>query len=471
MSLNSDKALSDVAIVGAGPAGLAAALYTARSGLKTLVFGDPYSSQLAKAGIVENYLTYPQQIQGLAITERMIDHATKWGAQLIEGQIRQITRDGDTFSLVTAQNECYNAYTVIIATGSMYRKLGVSGEDEFYGKGVSYCTLCDGALYIGQPVAMVGHDSEAAVAALRLSGLASRVTFLVDRPRLSAEVPLKERLEQTPNLDLCLGTRIEAIEGDETGVQKVHFKSQHEFVEAAVKAVFIEIGTLPSSALAQDLGVELSGQFIKVGSGQETNIPGVFAAGDVTGIRARQAAISVGDGTQAAVAVIDYIKSLGVSAEKSRLRSVQWGTLSPVTQAATPAEVSEEAHPVKNPLREYIARDEAFLRNYDNYEPRLNVVEQVAQALPQARIVTVSAFWCPDCRRNVPKMAKIAEHLPGWTFEVYADKAPEASEKYQVKAIPTFIVYQGDKEIGRIVENPVRGSLEDDLLAIVSARR
>lgn len=471
MTLESDKALCDVAVVGAGPAGLGAALYTARSGLKTLVFGDPYESQLAKAGIVQNYLTFKEdQTQGLEITERMVDHVLRYGAQFVENEIRQITKEGDTFTLVTEKNEAYATYAVILATGTKYRKLGVPGEDEFYGKGVSYCTICDGPLYARKPVAIIGHDNEAAAAALRLSTLASRVTFLIDRPRLNADSLLIERLDEASNVDICLATRIETIQGDETGVRRVKFTSrEHQVPEAPVEAVFIEIGTLPASAIAQDLGLELSGQFIKVGQQQETNVLGVFAAGDVTGIRGRQAAVSVGDGTQAALSAIDYIKSLGLSADQSRLRSVQWGALEPVT-AEVKTNREQKVFVTQNMLQQYISKDEAFLRNYQRHSPRLELVAQIAQTLPEAHMLVFSAFWCPDCRRNVPKMAKIAEHLPGWTFELHADEDPIVNQEYKVKAIPTFVVYVNNREIGRIVENPVLGSLEEDLLAIVTQK-
>lgn len=457
--------LIDVAIVGAGPAGLAAALYTARAGLKTVVFGDPYQSQLAKAGIVENYLTFVEPLPGLALVEKMIAHSTHWGAQMSDLEIRQIARDDNVFHLVAANGvDMFCAYAVILAMGTKHKKLGVPGEEEFYAKGVSYCTLCDGPLYKGMPVAVVGFGNEAAAAALRMSTIASSVDLISTRARLGADAQLGTRLEEAENVTLFENVEIEKIAGDANGVTHVRFQPRMgNAVTREVKAVFVEVGTLPASALAAELGIELEGQFIKTSGLQATNVPGVFAAGDITGSKARQAAISVGDGTRAAIGAIDYIKALGISTEKSRLQSVQWGS---VMKEKGQVEKRGENQPAQA-LQEYIRHDSGFLRVYDAYKPDLATLEKIRERMPQARIVTISASWCPDCRRNVPRMARLAEHLPGWQFEIYPREDEARANALNIRAIPTFIVYRGDREIGRIIENPALGSLEADLWGIV----
>ena len=195
-------------------------------------------------------------------------------------------------------------------------------------------------------------------------------------------------------------------------------------------------------------------------------MPGIFAAGDITGGKARQAAIAVGDGTRAAIGAIDHIKALGLSSAKSKLQSIQWGA----TKAERPAvEKRVEGQP-SSALDEYIRHDAGYMRVHDAYKPNLDLLRQVRERLPEARVVTISASWCPDCRRNVPRMARVAEHLPNWQFEIYPREDEERARALGIKAIPTFIVYQGDKEIGRIVENPSFGSLEADLWEIVNKR-
>ena len=458
--------LIDVAIVGAGPAGLAAALYTARAGLKTIVFGDPYKSQLAKAGIVENYLTYAEPLHGLALVEKMMAHATRWGAEIHDEEIRQVSRDEPLFHLVNAQGDTFCAYSVILAMGTKYRQLSVPGENEFYGRGVSYCTLCDGPLYAGQSVGVVGFGNEAALAALRMSTLAKTVDLIAVRPRLGADPLLQERLDEAKTISQFVNVEVKEIIGDASGVTGIRFQPRMAEIEArAVRAVFVELGTMPASAVAADLGIELNGQFIRVNEAQQTNVAGVFAAGDIVGRQARQAAIAVGDGTRAAIGAIDFIKSLGLSTEKAKLQSVQWGALTPKESRRLEGESGPGEHAA---LLDYIRHDEGFLRVYQKYQPDTALVEKIRAALPTARVVTISAAWCPDCRRNVPRFARIAEQLPSWEFEIYPREDVARVQALGIRAIPTFIVFQDGKELGRIVENPAFGSLEADLYEIVS---
>ncbi|MBI3943035.1 MAG: thioredoxin family protein, partial [Chloroflexi bacterium] len=159
-------------------------------------------------------------------------------------------------------------------------------------------------------------------------------------------------------------------------------------------------------------------------------------------------------------------KSLGLSAEKLGLQSIQWGSAS---KSASQVEPRREGQPAAA-LDAYIRHDPGYVRSYEAYKPNLALLQQVSQRLPRARMVTITASWCPDCRRNVPRMARIAEHLPGWQFEVYPREDEERARELGIRAIPTFILYQDGTEIGRIVENPVFGSLEADLWEIVGKK-
>ncbi|MEP7200420.1 MAG: FAD-dependent oxidoreductase [Chloroflexota bacterium] len=365
--------------------------------------------------------------------------------------------------MYTARGDMFCAYLVVLAMGTKYKRLGVQGEEEFYAKGVSYCTLCDGPLYKGQPVAVVGYGNEAAAAALRMSTIASSVDLIATRARLGADALLLERLDEAENITQFSNVKIHEIGGDASGVRQIRFQpGMSDTTARDVKAVFIEVGTMPASAIAADLGIELDGQFIKVHGSQETSIPGVFAAGDITGGKARQAAIAVGDGTRAAIGAIDYIKSLGLSAAKSKLQSIQWGT----AKTERPKVEQRLAGQPATALDEYIRHDAGYLRVHDAYKPNLELLKQMRERLPHARVVTISASWCPDCRRNVPRLARIAEHLPDWQFEIYPREDEERARALNIKAIPTVIIYADGKEIGRIVENPAFGSLEADLWEI-----
>jgi thiol-disulfide isomerase/thioredoxin len=332
---------------------------------------------------------------------------------------------------------------------------------------VSYCTLCDGPLYKGQPVAVVGFGNEAAAAALRMSSIASSVDLITTHARLGAETLLQERLDEAENVRQFTNVEFHEISGDMSGVTHVRFQPRmHEPITREVRAVFIEVGTMPSTTVAADLGIELDGQFILVHGLQETNVVGAFAAGDIVGGKARQAAIAVGDGTRAGIGTIDYIKSLGLSSAKSKLQSIEWGTTK-----REPAQVEPrvEGQPA-TALDKYVRNDPGFVRMYEAYKPDLELLKRVREHMPQARMVIISASWCPDCRRNVPRMARISQYLPEWQFEIYPREDEERAKALGIRAIPTFIVYQDNREIGRIVENPAFGSLEADLWAIVRKR-
>ncbi|MHA2098690.1 MAG: FAD-dependent oxidoreductase [Candidatus Kariarchaeaceae archaeon] len=456
---------NDVAIIGAGPAGLAAGMYAARAGLRTIIYGDPYSSQLARADVVENFLTIKNG-KGLEIVEKMIDHASSVGAKLVDKQIKQITfADNGVFSLFDEDGNSDCAYAVILATGTKHKKLGVKGEEEYYAKGVGYCTICDGPLYKDQPVAIVGFGDEAVQAALRMTSIASEVYMVSTKARLGADPTLIQELDAARNATIIENTRpLEILgNGSVTGIKYKHSGMEQEI---AVNAAFIEVGVLPSSAIASGIGVELDGSFIKVNRDQSTNIPGFFGAGDISGGMARQAIISAGDGARAAISAMDFLKKQGLST--SKIKTTQWGGAK--VKVEMPSEVSPQDIKKDGTLKTYISMDEGFLSGYNRYEPKLDVIANVIERMKDAKLTVISAHWCPDCRRNVPKMAKIMDHLP-WDVEVRDRDEEGVVNEFNIKKIPTFVVSDKDgNEINRIIENPKYSSLEEDLLAICERR-
>jgi alkyl hydroperoxide reductase subunit AhpF len=211
--------------------------------------------------------------------------------------------------------------------------------------------------------------------------------------------------------------------------------------------------------------VELDGQFIEVGEMQATNITGVFAAGDITGGIARQAVVSAGDGARAAIGAIDYLKRAGLSTAK--LKTTQWGvtkTMMRVPSLAEPTAIAGE-------LYSYIHANKGFTAAYERYVPRTEVIDSIREISKQKgyeiSVTIVSAHWCPDCRRGVPKIARIAEYLPDWEFRVEDRDTEGIREKYNVRKIPTFIVSSKGQELGRIIEVSRLGSFEEDLQAIM----
>jgi thioredoxin reductase (NADPH) len=298
--------LHDVVIVGAGPAGLTAAMYCARGGKKTLVLGNIYGSQASMGGLYENYPGFPEGIQGIELSEKMLAQAQKFGAENQTDQVEKIVNLGDFFRLKT-ENWQYEAKSVIIATGASHRQIGVPGEKEMTTRGVSYCVHCDGALFRNKAVAVIGHGNGAARAILYLANIVSKVHLLSSREKLVAEPIYLERITKLSNYAATFGAEITEILGDQF-VTSVEFKVGNTPRSLKADGVFVEMGMKPNIELAEGLGLEMtSGRFVKVNRlNQETSMPGVFAAGDLIGGR-MQVTTAVGSGTSAAISALQYL--------------------------------------------------------------------------------------------------------------------------------------------------------------------
>jgi len=298
--------LHDVVIVGAGPAGLTAGMYCARGGKKTLVLGNIYSSQQSMGGLYENYPGFPDGIQGIELSERMLAQAQKFGAENQTDQVEKIVPLGDFFRLKT-ENWQYEAKTVILAMGASHRAIGVPGEKEFTARGVSYCVHCDGALFRGKAVAVVGYGNGAARAILYLANIADKVHLLSPHEKLVAEPVYLDRIKELSNYSATLGAEITEIQGDQF-VSSVEFKVGNTPRSLKVEGVFVEMGVNPNTELAVALGLDMTpGGYVKVNRlNQETSMPGVFAAGDLTGGRL-QAATAVGTGASAGISALQYL--------------------------------------------------------------------------------------------------------------------------------------------------------------------
>jgi thioredoxin reductase (NADPH) len=297
----------DVIIIGAGPAGLTAGMYCARGGKKTLILGSVYGSQQSMGGLYENYPGFPDGIQGIELSERMLAQAEKYGAEVHEEMVAKVVSLNGVFRVKTESWE-YQARALILTTGASHRKLSVPGEEEYATRGVSYCAYCDGALFRNRTVAVIGYGNGAARAVLYLAGLCQKVHLLNVREELVAEAVYLERINTLTNLSSSFGVEPISIQGDGF-VTGVEFKARGKVRTLKVDGVFVEMGVAPNVDLAVDLGVELTkGGFVKVNRlTQATNIPGVFAAGDVTGGR-MQVTTAVGAGTSAAISAMRYIQ-------------------------------------------------------------------------------------------------------------------------------------------------------------------
>lgn len=294
----------DVAIIGAGPAGMTAGLYCGRANLSTIIFGNIFDSQLAKAGDVENYPGF-ESIQGIELVEKFNKQLGKYNVMHVPAYISRIMKN-EGFRLITESGE-YNARSIIISTGSKYRELNIPGEKEFNYKGVSYCAVCDGSFYKGKRVVLIGHGDQAAKSALYLAGLCKEVIILSNLPEIETTAYRDQILSQ-PNIREIFNVRVLALKGTEN-VEAVEYSVKGETPETLkIDGIFIEGGT-PNSVLARELGLALDDKNnIAVNRpDMTTQVEGVFAAGDVTG-GIHQISKAVGEGACAAVSAALYLK-------------------------------------------------------------------------------------------------------------------------------------------------------------------
>ena len=299
----------DVAIVGAGPAGLTAAIYSARYGLRTVFFEtvDP-ASQLSLTPIIENFPGF--EGNGFELLEKMKNQALKFGAEHRFENVEKLRKTNGGFEVIT-ESGVYRAKAVIIATGGKHRELGVPGEKEFVGKGVSYCATCDGHFFRGKKVRVVGGGNTAVTDAIYLKEIGCDVTLVHRRDELRAEKALQEELFKR-GIPVIWNSIVLRIEGDERTKKAVLLnRVENREFEVEIDGVFIAVGIRPATDMVMDLGVERdSAGYIKVDRRQRTNVEGVFAAGDCCDNPLKQVVTACGDGAVAANSAFEYVKMM-----------------------------------------------------------------------------------------------------------------------------------------------------------------
>ncbi len=292
----------DVVIIGGGPAGLGAGIYTARARLSSLLLEkEIIGGQIVNAEIVENYPGFPEGISGFELSELMHQQATKFGLETLTAEVTGIELK-ESQKVVKTNEGDFTAKVVIIAGGSAQQKLGVPGEEEFTGKGVSYCATCDAAFFREQPVALVGGGNAAITEALHLAKFASRVTVIHRRRQLRATRILQERAFAEPTIEFQWDSTVDKIEGEDF-VKRIRLNQvpTGEKSTLEVAGIFIAIGFKPDTGYLKGiLPLDAIGHVI-TNEKMETEIPGIYAAGDIRQDSARQAITAAGDGATAAI--------------------------------------------------------------------------------------------------------------------------------------------------------------------------
>ena len=302
----------NLAIIGAGPSALAAAIYTTREDIPTVLYEKGVVGGLAAiTDKVENYPGFPSGVEGMMLANQFQSQAERFGADIEFGEVSSVKKLNNAIEIIV-DNKPILADAVLIATGSSYKKTGMPGEDDFYGKGVHYCATCDGAFYRDKKIAVIGGGNSAIQEAIFLTRFASHIDLLV-RSKIRASDVLQKELKKyidEGKITVHLKTAPQKILSLEGKINGIEINQEDNIKQLEVEGVFVFIGLNPNTGFLQGSGIELDEQgLIKTNSRLETNIPGIFASGDVRSGATMQIASAVGEGASAALSIREYLES------------------------------------------------------------------------------------------------------------------------------------------------------------------
>ncbi|MBM3199958.1 FAD-binding protein [Candidatus Woesearchaeota archaeon] len=299
--VNENNEVYDTIIIGAGPAGMTAAIYAIRYKLKTLIISKDTGGIANLAHKIENWPGIVS-ITGPELMENFKNHVEALGVKIVQEEAVKISQG---FEVTTSESNKFKAKTLILALGTVRRKLNIPGEDEFLGKGVSYCCTCDGPMFRNKIVCVVGGSNSAVMGALLLADYASRVYLIYRKDALKADPALTDSLKTNKKIEVIFNSEITKIVGTKF-VEKIVLNNGKEL---PMQGIFIEIGGIPSTALAKQLGIDLDDHSsIIVDDNMRTNVKGVFAAGDITNTPLDQIVTACADGAKAAYAAFNHLK-------------------------------------------------------------------------------------------------------------------------------------------------------------------
>jgi alkyl hydroperoxide reductase subunit F len=316
-----DKAVFDMLIVGGGPAAASAAIYAARKGLRTGIVADRFGGQVLDTLGIENFISV-QETEGPQLVQALEQHVKSYDVDVMKLQRASALIPGDLFTVQLESGASLQAKSVVVATGARWRELNVPGEQEYRNRGVAYCPHCDGPLFKGKPVAVVGGGNSGVEAAIDLAGIVSHVTLLEYDVKLRADEVLQRKLRSLSNVTIITSAQTTEVTGDGNKVNGLRYRDRQSAAEKllALDGIFVQIGLLPNTDwLKNTVALSARGE-IEIDAHGQTSVPGVFAAGDVTTVPYKQIIIALGEGSKAALGAFDYlIRASAPTAEAEKL--------------------------------------------------------------------------------------------------------------------------------------------------------
>jgi thioredoxin reductase len=297
----------DLIIVGAGPAGITAGVYAARKRMYVQLITADIGGQASLSWDIENYLGY-QFITGQELVEKFKEHLQKFDVEVRENEKATRVEKSGTLVKIKTEKGDYTTKTAVIASGRRTRKLGVAGEDAFKNKGVTYCATCDAPLFAGMDVAVIGGGNAGLDATLQLLKIAKKIYLIEERPALTADHVMIEKATESGKVVFYTGTRAKRIYGEQF-VQGIGIEKEDKTENLPVGGIFVEIGSTPASDFVMGVRKNAGGEII-VNCSCETDIPGIFAAGDVTNVPGKQIIVACGEGAKTTLAAFDYVNRM-----------------------------------------------------------------------------------------------------------------------------------------------------------------
>jgi len=431
--------LVDILICGSGPGGLSAAIHGSRSRLRTLVVeGHTPGGQLTRTTWVENF-PGQKKIMGPELMETIKEQAASFGAEFLSDSVVDVDFSTWPYKVTTEDGLVFHAMTVIVATGVSPASLGIPGEEEYFGRGVSHCAICDGPFYKGEDVVVVGGGDSALEEATQLAPYARKITVLVRSYRMRAIKIMQERIEDYPNIFVRYNTSVKEIigDGDEvTGVRLLDRETKKEYM-LPVSGVFLAIGSKPNTAfLKGEVEMDERGYLILKGRTQKSSRKGVFGSGDVESDRGHQAVIAAGSGVQAAIDAVKFLtEEVGLSTKAvKRLKKSYYAGLADA--------FDEQEVEIKE-----VETEEAF---YDTVQ---NSKEPV--------VFDFYADPCPSCDVMLPLFKSVAKEYgkKAQFFKVNRDELVDVSKKYAVRNVPCILIFKDGKLVATY-RKPVKNKKE-----------
>ena len=298
----------DIAVIGAGPAAVSAAIYGARKGLKVAMIGDLVGGQLINTNDIENIIGTPLT-NGFDFSQSLEKHLNEYEIAFYKGhKVKKVLKDSKDNILILDDELEVKSKTVIVATGAIWKKLGIDGEDKYAGKGVHYCATCDGPFYRNKDVVIIGGGNSGVEAAIDLSNIAKTITLVEYSSTINADEVLKNKLSSLENVKILTSSAAQSVTGNlfAEGL-KILNRDSNVVEEIKTDGIFVEIGTVANTSFVSDILDINTNSEIKIDSVNKTSVEGIFAAGDCTNVRYKQVIIAMGEGAKAALSAYEYL--------------------------------------------------------------------------------------------------------------------------------------------------------------------